>query len=316
MGRWHGAAARRARAAIVAIVDRDAARAQALARRLGGCPTYDDVHALLDQTHVDVVHVCTPLESHGEILRAALRHDCHALVEKPLVATVGETEMVFEMARQRAKLVCPVHQFPFQRGVRRAVRWLNDMERVSHLEVTVCTAGAMQASPAQGERVLADILPHPLSLVRGICGAEPDGNRWTAHMPGSTELLAQATVGGTSVRFLLSLTARPTQCSARLLTGSGTIHLDLFHGYAFRERGHASRGGKVARPFALASRRFVAAGTNLLGRVVRREPAYPGLRELVHSFYTSVLGRSPPPISPSDALGVARGVEAILSAAR
>ena len=54
-----------------------------------------------------------------------------------------------------------------------------------------------------------------------------------------------------------------------------------------------------------------AAGSNLVRRTVQREPAFPGLRELIRRFYASVAQGTPPPIDPDESVEAAALVERI-----
>ncbi|MGH9843091.1 MAG: hypothetical protein ACREEM_30500 [Blastocatellia bacterium] len=105
--------------------------------------------------------------------------------------------------------------------------------------------------------------------------------------------------------IFVSLNTRPTVCSLQLFGAEGTIHLDLFHGYAVVEPGEASRARKIIHPFDLAIRTLSAAAVNLTNRALRWQPAYPGLERLVSEFYRAVQTGSAPPISPADAITVA-----------
>jgi hypothetical protein len=112
--------------------------------------------------------------------------------------------------------------------------------------------------------------------------------------------------GGVTVSILISLQARPTQCTLKIFGAAGTIHLDLFHGYAFCEPGAVSKERKILRPFDVAARRLAAASINLGKRVLSREPAYPGLSRLVAEFYTAVRTGQRAPITTEAMMNIAR----------
>ena len=110
--------------------------------------------------------------------------------------------------------------------------------------------------------------------------------------------------------------ARPTENALTVRCDLGTIRANLFHGYATIERGAPSRLDKRGRPFVGAAQGFGAAMGNLLGRVARREPAYPGLRELVRRFHLACAGGAPPPITVDESVDVARARDIIREARR
>jgi hypothetical protein len=118
-------------------------------------------------------------------------------------------------------------------------------------------------------------------------------------------LLVDGLVGGVSVSVHVSMAGRPPVNQLRLVADRGSIHADLFHGFAYAEGGAASRSGKITRPFVVAVRQGAAATGNLLWRTLRGELAYPGLRELVRRFYGAAAGEMPNPIPPAETLAVA-----------
>ena len=134
--------------------------------------------------------------------------------------------------------------------------------------------------------------------------------------PGPGELRAMSEATGVSLAILVSMRSRPTVCEFKLVGTEGTIHLDMFHGFSFLERGRVSKATKITRPFSFGMRELKSATVNLGRRVVRRELAYPGLQRLISSFYASVSGGTAPPISREDAIRVARVRDYILADAR
>jgi hypothetical protein len=74
-----------------------------------------------------------------------------------------------------------------------------------------------------------------------------------------------------------------------------------------------SRRRKVAHPFLLAGGTLWSAAANLAARAARREPAYPGLRELVSRFYAAVRYDTEPPVAAAETLAVAAARDALLA---
>lgn len=313
MGRWHAAALRRAGGTVVAIADRDPSCAGALAARHPGARAVADLDAAL-AAGVDVVHICTPTPSHAALAERALTAGRHSIVEKPLAPDAAATAALLHLAETRGRLLCPAHQFLFQAGVLAAARRLPALGRPLHLDLTVCSAGAAGRPEDAQDGLVAEILPHPLALARRLLAAPLADLPWQVARPRPGELRATAVVGDATLSLLVSLHGRPTANALRLIAERGTIHADLFHGYALVEGGAASRARKVAHPFLLAASTLGAASANLARRAAAREPAYPGLRQLIAACYAAVRGVAPPPIAPTEVLDVAAARDALLRA--
>jgi hypothetical protein len=99
----------------------------------------------------------------------------------------------------------------------------------------------------------------------------------------------------------------------RVIGDCGSATVDLFHGFAVFHGGRVSRGRKIAQPFASAAATLGAASANLAWRARRREPAYPGLRELVRAFYLAVEGAGPAPIPAAAIVDVATARDRLLA---
>lgn len=310
MGRWHAQACRRAGGRVAVVVDLNLDAAQRLAAAIGGAATAVSLGSLADDVTLDVVHVCTPPETHAEQVRAALSRGCPVIVEKPLAPTAATTEELIAAARQTGAWIQPVHQTVFQDGVARALRWATDGP-LRAFDYLACSAGA-EAFPDRTDEIVADILPHPLSLLDVLLPEALDAIQWVTHRTGPGELLVTAVTGTTTVRFFISMHARPTRHELTLFGDEGTVTADLFHGFAWRERGHVSRMGKIARPFAAAAASSWAAARNLGQRAMSREPAYPGLNALVRQVYAALDDPARRPLSDRHALAVARARDQIL----
>lgn len=305
MGFWHAKTVEHLGGSVVAIFDLNAAAAQRLAAKFPGASTGTDLVALLEGNKIDVLHICTPTASHFELAAAALTRGIHVLVEKPMTMTAAETERLCALAAGHNALLCPVHQFPFQRGVLKAQAALEKIGKIRHFEARFCSAGGLGKTAAEMDAIVADILPHPLSLMQAIAPGRLSENGWNVIRPAAGEFHATLTSAGINFSILISMNTRPTTTSLHLLGSYGTIHLDLFHGFCVVEPGEVSRWRKIIHPFDLAIRTLVAASANLVRRFLQGESAYPGLRNLTAQFYDAVEGKVPAPIGPADALAVA-----------
>jgi len=311
MGRWHAHATTRLGGDVTAIVDRSSAAASTLAQEHSGIRAFGDLPSALAAGEVDVVHVCTPTSSHAELAALALEHGSCVLVEKPLASSLRETEELLALAHARGLAVNPVHQFPFQPGFRRILERRAELGDVVQVAFRTCSAGGEGRSAEERRAILVEILSHPVSLFWHLLG--DDFDPVTLHIVRSTDddLDLAGMLGGVRLDVSISLRGRPT-CNELRVVGTGATALaDLFHGYAVVEGGRATRATKATRPFRLGAQLVTHAGTNLAARGLRREPAYPGLRELVRRFHAAVLSGAPPPVLDSETLAAARLIERV-----
>lgn len=311
MGRWHADAIGRAGGVVAAVVDATPGRAAQLAGRSAARAAVSLTEVLPD---VDVVHVCTPTASHESLTREALCAGRHVLVEKPLAGDAQVTAALLDEAGRQGVLLCPVHQFPFQRGARQVFGSLERLGSLRHVDFVTCSAGAMRPG-VDADAVAFEILPHPLSLLARACPAALVSD-WAVRRSAAGEWRLTTAANGVSVSLLVSMSGRPTVNALRLIADRGTAHLDLFHGYAVVEPAAVSRLHKIAHPLALATATTVAAAGNLAVRIARREPAYPGLRPLVDAFYLAAANGGTAPIAADECLRISIAVDAIRAAAR
>ena len=317
MGRWHADAIERIGGRVVAIVDPDPRRGEALAKQLATRPAIEaELGRALRAHAVEVLHVCTPLSTHEALVSEGLEAGANVLVEKPLAGDAAAVERLHAMAAARGLLLCPVHQFLFQSGILSAARALTSLGVVRQLDVIACSAGADGQSELDREGVALDILPHGLALAGRLLGARLADVPWQVGARSAGEIRAMADVGDTSVMLAVSMRARPTENALVLRCDLGTVRANLYHGYATIERGAPSRMDKMARPFLGALGTLGTALSNLGARAARGESAYPGLRDLVHRFHGACAARKPSPITVDESIDVARARDMILAARR
>jgi predicted dehydrogenase len=298
MGGWHARYGTRQGARLVAVVDKDLNAAQRLAARFGAQALGADSDWLA-QTRPDVVHVCTPWFTHVELCRAALQAGASVIVEKPVADTLAAARALASLAAEKGLLVVPVHQFPFQAGFQRLRAELGGLGTLRSVEFVTFTAGAGTAVGAARRKIALEILPHVVSLFHALgFPIAAEGFALQRFTDDVLELSWQS--GPTRLSGRIDLCARPTCNELRVAGDDGTALADLFHGYVTFDRAEVGRASKLLRPFRASSKTLLGAGANLVGRAWRREPAYPGLSELIGRTYRALAQQGPLPIPPAE----------------
>jgi predicted dehydrogenase len=103
-------------AEIVAFCDIVEERAAQAAAKYGtpDAKVYTDYRRLLEDTSIDVIHVCTPNDSHAEISIAALESGKHVMCEKPMAKTTEEARAMVEAAKRTGKKLSIAYQNRFR----------------------------------------------------------------------------------------------------------------------------------------------------------------------------------------------------------
>ncbi|MEW9669349.1 Gfo/Idh/MocA family protein [Ammoniphilus sp. 3BR4] len=101
---------------MVAFCDVEEQRAHEAAVKFGteDAKVYVDYRELLKDQTIDVVHVCTPNDSHADITVAALEADKHVMCEKPMAKTAEDARRMVEAAKRSSKKLTIGYQNRFR----------------------------------------------------------------------------------------------------------------------------------------------------------------------------------------------------------
>jgi predicted dehydrogenase len=131
MGRAHLEALRRVEFVdVAAITGRNVAAAQKLGAGHG--VPYVDAAAILKDSSIDAVHICTPNAQHFPMAKEALLAGKHVLCEKPLATTVQEGVELVALAAQHNLRACVCHNLRYYPMVQqmRAMREADDLGEI------------------------------------------------------------------------------------------------------------------------------------------------------------------------------------------
>jgi len=120
MGTVHARAIRAARSEVRGVATADAARARDAAARLGATRAYDSVDAMLGDSDIDVVHICTPNLTHVGLATRVLEAGKHVVCEKPLATTVDDARALVSLAQHAGVVAAVPFVYRFHPMVRHA----------------------------------------------------------------------------------------------------------------------------------------------------------------------------------------------------
>ncbi|SET33958.1 Gfo/Idh/MocA family protein [Paenibacillus sp. NFR01] len=115
-GKHMPALSRQKDAEMVAFCDIVKERAEKAAAEYGveGAKVYTDFREMLSEGGFEIVHVCTPNDSHSEITVAALEAGNHVLCEKPMAKTTAQAQEMLDAAKRTGKKLSIAYQNRFR----------------------------------------------------------------------------------------------------------------------------------------------------------------------------------------------------------
>lgn len=294
-GRAHIAAFQAHHCDVVALCQRDRAKAETVAELYGVPRVFERWEDLLEQARPEIVVVATPPHLHAEIAHNALAAGAHVLCEKPLAMTPAEAAGMAETAARSGRVTVTAFNWRYPAAMRRLHAMVEEgfLGRVFH--VTARWLGgrvADEASPLTwrndrslaGHGAMGDMGVHVIDLIRWSFGefarvGARSGVAYptrlvTADRHADAEDFSAVTGelrSGAVVNLMVSRVARGTQENALEVYGSrGALAYRITrqgeHWYHGELR--AASGGGPMEPVKLTGLRPVAGGEQIdvLGR--------------------------------------------------
>ncbi len=321
MAQHHARAVARSQvpARVVAFADPSPAAAEAMRAEAPDAVAFPSLERLLKEQQVDIVHVCTPPDTHERTAAAALEAGCHVYVEKPFVPTSGAAERLIALASERGLKVCAGHQLLFEEPTRRALELLPALGTLTHVESYFSFRTVRRSpdgrTPLRADLQLLDILPHPVYLLlrtmeTAVPGARSELRGVEVGPAGTVHALVRR--GPLTGALTVTLEGRPVDSFLRLVGSNGSVHADFVRGTVQRQIGPGTSGiDKLLNPYRQA-RQLATGTTKALGkRFLKRQRSYPGLVEIFEAFYGAVRAGAPSPISGENILDTVRICERI-----
>lgn len=149
---------------LVAVVDRDRARAEEHARA-SGARVLTDVGELA-QMPIDAVSVAVPTEDHLAVAAPLLARGIGVLVEKPMTRSLDEADRLIEAARAGGAVLAVGHTERFNPAVEAALPYVTAPKFIEVHRLSPFPERSLDID------VIFDLMIHDLDIVRAMVGAE------------------------------------------------------------------------------------------------------------------------------------------------
>lgn len=153
-----------------------------------------DPHEVVSEAEVDVVIVATPLATHFDLTKEAIKSGRHVVVTKPLAATSAEAEELAEMAEANERVLLIDNTFAYTGAVRK-VRAMVQSGMLGDL--VYCSSTRINLGTYRRDSsVIWDLAPHDISILHAVGFGKPSAVAATAggKMGGPMDQIAHVTL--------------------------------------------------------------------------------------------------------------------------
>lgn len=251
-----------------------------------GVRAFDSLDSLLDV--VDAVTIVVPTPAHYVVAKEVLARGIHALIEKPLAATLEEADELLAIGRAHGALIQTGHVERFNRAIRAALPYVDAPRFIESDRLAPFNPRGADVA------VVLDLMIHDIDLVHTLV----QGNATSVAAVGVPVLtpfvdMANARLtfeSGAVANITASRVSRERMRKIRIFQQSGYLSLDLGagNGEFYRLRGDVDMAALATAPLALEQ--FVE-------RIPLEADEGDALRLELESFLAAVRGEAEIPVT-------------------
>ena len=326
---------------IVAACDREPLMAQQLYERFPVKRYLGDLTEMLSEAKPDVVHICTPPESHYDVATICLNAGTHIYVEKPFTVDEQQARKLIALAIDKGLKITAGHDDQFTHVARR-MRTLVQSGFLGggpvHMESYYCYeightgyAGALLGDKKHWVRrlpgkLLQNIISHGVARIAEFMTSEsPEVIARGFVSPllkqmGEKEIIDELRVivceeERATAYFTFSSQMRPSLHQFRMYGSENGLILDHDEETLITLRGarYKSYAEKFVPPLQYAAQYMGNLRGNLAKFLARDFHMKSGMKFLIESFYRSIVEGTPLPISYREILLTARIMDEIFA---
>ncbi len=130
-----------------------------------------DALDLIQDVNVDAVVIATPVFSHYNLAKEALNAGKHVLLEKPMTASVDESNELIDLAKRKNLILMVDHTFLYTGAVQKMKALIDDNQlgKLQYFDSTRINLGLFQPDV----NVLWDLAPHDISILNFLVNKKP-----------------------------------------------------------------------------------------------------------------------------------------------
>ena len=314
-------------AKLVAVCDRNGEVAESIARKFRIDRHYFDFAEMLSKGKLDVIDICTPINTHASLSIQAMEAGCHVLVEKPIALITGETDEMISASKRNEVKLGVVHDMLFGLAMMKIKSMVKEGAIGQVLGVCIKHSFPQQYFPIIQDRthwwhqlpggVFGDTLPHPIYLAREFLGdLEPIAVH--TNKIGHLEHLSFDEVqiileGENGVGTIISSCNWLPLLTIDVFGTKMNLHGDLYNAIVLQLREHRERRSLVSRALENVNQSLqILAGSASNGiRVILGKRG--GHRILINKFIKSIQNGTELPVTAEDGRQTLRLLEKITS---
>jgi len=314
---------------LAAICDRNEDLARSVAGKFKIGKYYTDFKQMLDVEKLDVVNVCTSIDTHAALAIQAMEASCHVFTEKPLALNTGDADKMIEVSRKNNVKLGTNHHLLFIPPVQKIKRILDKGTIGNLVRVEIKQSCPPQDFPIIADPnhwwhklpggVFGDTLPHPIYLAREFLGEiEPVavypkkmGN--LDHMRfDEVQIILE---GKNGVGTIISSCNWPSLWMIDIFGTKKNIHANLHNSVVITYGGKTDMGKGIASLYARENlqRSFRILADTFAGGVNFIQGKHRGIPTGIRKFMESIQNGTEPPVTAEDGREVLRVWEKITS---
>jgi len=319
-------------ATIVAVCDSELLMARQLSERLGIEHYFTSEREMFETVKIDVVHITTPPASHFFLGKAALEASCHVYIEKPFTLNTIEAEDLINLANQKNLKVIAGHNAQFTPVMVRMREMVNSGYlggKPVHMESHYCYdfGDASYAKTLLGDSehwarklpgsLLQNIISHGISkIAEFLSGDNPVVIAHGFTSPflksiGQDDIVDEVRViirdeNSTTAYFTFSSQIKPVPHQFRLYGSKNSLIVDDDNQILLKigNDDYKSYLRYFVPPLGYAKQYMANFGRNV-GKFIQKDfhlSNDAALKSLIESFYDSIVGNTPLPLSHREIL--------------